>query len=54
MSVLANVMEVRAQEHNCSDQSTMLHTLLYDRAMQVDELWDSKEAGCLSDMMAAI
>ena len=32
------------QEHNCSDQSTMLHTLLYDRAMQFDKTWDSYEA----------
>lgn len=32
------------QEHNCSDQSTMLHALLYDRAMQFDKTWDSYEA----------
>ena len=32
------------KEHNCSDQSTMLHALLHDRVMDLDEDWDAYEA----------
>lgn len=40
------------QEHNCSDQSTMLHALLYDRAMQFDKTWDSYEAPVVLGVLA--
>eukprot|EP00435_Cladocopium_sp_Y103_P045599 s1919_g13.t1 len=39
----SDILQGPGKEHNCSDQSTMLHTLLYDRAMQFDETWDSFE-----------
>jgi len=29
--------------HNCSDQSTMVHTLLHDNAMRLDDEWDAVE-----------
>ncbi|CAE8643482.1 unnamed protein product [Polarella glacialis] len=40
----SDILEGPGKEHNCSDQSTMLHTLLHENAMQLDEAWDSVEA----------
>ena len=37
-------LEGPGKEHNCSDQSTMLHALLHERAMNLDEIWDKYEA----------
>lgn len=38
-----NILDGPGREHNCSDQSTMLHTLLHDSAMQLDRDWDEVE-----------
>lgn len=40
----SDILEGPGKEHNCSDQSTMLHALLHDHAMAIDEQWDSIEA----------
>lgn len=37
------ILEGPGKEHNCSDQSTMVHTLLYNRAMDFDDAWDRME-----------
>lgn len=37
------ILQGPGKEHNCSDQSTMVHTLLYERAMDFDEAWDKME-----------
>lgn len=39
----SDILTGPGSNHNCSDQSTMLHTLLHERAMDVDEAWDSVE-----------
>ncbi|CAE7272373.1 unnamed protein product [Symbiodinium microadriaticum] len=40
----SDILEGPGKEHNCSDQSTMLHALLHERAMNLDEIWDKYEA----------
>jgi len=40
----SDILEGPGKEHNCSDQSTMLHALLHDRVMDLDERWDAVEA----------
>ncbi|CAE7252798.1 unnamed protein product [Symbiodinium pilosum] len=40
----SDILEGPGKEHNCSDQSTMLHALLHDRVMDLDEDWDAYEA----------
>ncbi|CAE7368030.1 unnamed protein product [Symbiodinium sp. CCMP2456] len=40
----SDILEGPGREHNCSDQSTMLHALLQERAMNLDEMWDKYEA----------
>ncbi|CAE7836094.1 unnamed protein product, partial [Symbiodinium necroappetens] len=40
----SDILEGPGKEHNCSDQSTMLHALLHERAMNLDETWDKYEA----------
>merc|ERR1719498_1699391 len=39
----SDILSGPGKNHNCSDQSTMVHTLLYDNAMNLDEVWDSVE-----------
>eukprot|EP00747_Dinoflagellata_sp_TGD_P223469 gnl/TRDRNA2_/TRDRNA2_95028_c0_seq2.p1 gnl/TRDRNA2_/TRDRNA2_95028_c0~~gnl/TRDRNA2_/TRDRNA2_95028_c0_seq2.p1 ORF type:complete len:245 (+),score=45.60 gnl/TRDRNA2_/TRDRNA2_95028_c0_seq2:259-993(+) len=45
----SDILEGPGKQHNCSDQSTMVHTLLHERAMSkvgepAAEAWDSVEA----------
>ncbi|CAK9077307.1 unnamed protein product [Durusdinium trenchii] len=39
----SDILSGPGKEHNCSDQSTMLHALLYERAIQLNQTWDSFE-----------
>ncbi|CAJ1409751.1 unnamed protein product [Effrenium voratum] len=42
----SDILQGPGKDHNCSDQSTMLHALLQERALRQDgaELWDAYEA----------
>lgn len=39
----SNILDGAGKNHNCSDQSTMQHALLYSNSMQADAAWDSVE-----------
>eukprot|EP00927_Polykrikos_kofoidii_P023644 TRINITY_DN21710_c0_g1_i1.p1 TRINITY_DN21710_c0_g1~~TRINITY_DN21710_c0_g1_i1.p1 ORF type:complete len:545 (-),score=81.26 TRINITY_DN21710_c0_g1_i1:137-1654(-) len=39
----SDILSGPGRAHNCSDQSTMLHMLLYERAMHLDDAWDAIE-----------
>lgn len=40
----SDILTGPGKEHNCSDQSTMLHTLLHDHSLHLDHSWDQVEA----------
>jgi len=39
----SDILQGPGKNHNCSDQSTMQHQLLYERSMILDEEWDAVE-----------
>lgn len=39
----SDILQGAGENHNCSDQSTMQHQLLHERAMRLDTAWDSTE-----------
>jgi len=39
----SDILQGAGKEHNCSDQSTMQHQLLQERAMRLDNAWDMAE-----------
>ncbi|CAE7560466.1 MNN10, partial [Symbiodinium pilosum] len=39
----SDILQGPGANHNCSDQSTMQHQLLYATSMALDELWDAAE-----------
>eukprot|EP00929_Paragymnodinium_shiwhaense_P064558 TRINITY_DN32346_c0_g2_i2.p1 TRINITY_DN32346_c0_g2~~TRINITY_DN32346_c0_g2_i2.p1 ORF type:complete len:502 (-),score=124.78 TRINITY_DN32346_c0_g2_i2:154-1659(-) len=39
----SDILQGPGKNHNCSDQSTMQHQLLYDNSMTIDSEWDSVE-----------
>mmetsp|Transcript_67372 Transcript_67372/g.147641 ORF Transcript_67372/g.147641 Transcript_67372/m.147641 type:complete len:466 (-) Transcript_67372:28-1425(-) len=40
----SEILQGPGENHNCSDQSTMQHQLLYENSMTIDDSWDSVEA----------
>ncbi|CAK8992169.1 unnamed protein product [Durusdinium trenchii] len=40
----SDILQGPGENHNCSDQSTMQHQLLYDSSMSLDDAWDAVEA----------
>jgi len=40
----SDILDGPGRNHNCSDQSTMLHVLLHDRVMRLDSALDAVEA----------
>lgn len=40
----SDILDGPGENHNCSDQSTMQHQLLQERAMRLDAAWDAREA----------
>ncbi|CAJ1327159.1 unnamed protein product [Effrenium voratum] len=40
----SEILQGPGENHNCSDQSTMQHQLLYETSMAVDDAWDSVNA----------
>jgi hypothetical protein len=40
----SNILQGAGKNHNCSDQSTMQHALLYTRSLALDADWDAVEA----------
>jgi len=40
----SDILQGPGKEHNCSDQSTMVHTLLQHEALAMDSDWDAVEA----------
>merc|ERR1711879_351969 len=39
----SDILQGPGKNHNCSDQSTMQHELLYKNSMAIDEIWDAVE-----------
>eukprot|EP00392_Amoebophrya_sp_AT5.2_P016385 g16646.t1 len=39
----SKILEGPGENHNCSDQSTMQHELLYENSMNLDPAWDMVE-----------
>jgi len=39
----SDILQGPGQNHNCSDQSTMQHQLLYESSMALDDVWDAVE-----------
>ena len=39
----SDILQGAGKNHNCSDQSTMQHQLLYANSMSIDDAWDSVE-----------
>eukprot|EP00434_Breviolum_minutum_P025517 symbB.v1.2.022547.t1/scaffold2009.1/size92556/6 len=40
----SDILQGPGENHNCSDQSTMQHQLLYENSMTLDDAWDAIEA----------
>lgn len=40
----SDILSGPGKQHNCSDQSTMVHVLLHERAMDLDDTWDAIQA----------